>query len=936
MSKLRVGLLLDNLLLPAWVETMLGLVRQGQAAEIVVLIRPRVGLARGQNPYMVEMWKRLDDRLFGQGEKNAFAMIDGSRLLAGIPVLNVEIRTKQGRDSMSAADIEQIGSLGLDVLIKFGFGDLHTDILNLARCGVWSYLHADCLSRVPGKNAMEVLAGKNTVSTTLVMLSDDHNGDVVLQRSWSAADPISLARSLNPAYWKSASFVPRKLRELQQAGHDAFVARHGRSRERAEDGEVMPTNVDVLAKFPVLMANKLRAKLRMYSYWERWMLLYHTEKSGKSADDPSCYMPLVPPDDRFWADPFVVEHEGRHVVFIEEFEYANNTGYLSVIRFDENDRPLLPPVPILKKPYHLSYPHVFNDDGTWYMVPETGQNGTIQLYRATRFPDQWEFVMNLMEDVSAVDTTIWKHGGKYWMFTNITENKGGSCYDELFLYFSDSLLSRNWQPHPRNPIVSDVRRARPAGRIFERDGSWYRPSQDCSGSYGRAIVLQRIDHIDEFTYRETPVGRIDADWDENITCTHTFSRAGRLTCIDAMQVRHQGRPADTGPASPTAAHAKGSAAGSTARMKLVLAITKAEFGGAQEYLRILMSSMPEYDIELISGDTGYLTEVAAKMGIRYHICRSLVHPIRPSQDIKAIFQIYRLLRRIKPDLVHANSSKAGIVARTAALLAGIPSVFTAHGWAFTEGAGGRKAVLYKAAERLASAMTKRIICVSRYDENLALRFRVADDARLTTVHNGIPDIPGCRAAHANTVPRIVMVARFTAQKDYETLLHAIRDLSMYDFRLQCVGDGPLLDQSRNLARILGISDKVEFLGARSDVPEILKEADIFALSTNWEGLPISVLEGMRAGLPIVATRVGGIAEAVAHGATGMLVRPRDRAQLADALRALLADPGLRRRMGQQGRERFLDMFTSERMVAGTSDVYKSVLSQRRGALLLHD
>ncbi|RZI40226.1 glycosyltransferase family 1 protein [Herbaspirillum sp. HC18] len=371
-------------------------------------------------------------------------------------------------------------------------------------------------------------------------------------------------------------------------------------------------------------------------------------------------------------------------------------------------------------------------------------------------------------------------------------------------------------------------------------------------------------------------------------------------------------------------------------MKLAYVITKSEFGGAQEYLRILMSSMREHEIVLITGDTGYLTDAAEKMGIAYRVCKDLVHPIRPWQDLKATIGMIRLLRELKPDLVHANSSKAGIVARAAALLAGVPSVFTAHGWAFTEGAGGRKAALYKAVERAAAVITRRIICVSSYDENLALRNRVGDGGQLMTVHNGIPDIPGCCSSHTNLVPRIVMVARFSIPKDYETLLRAASLLGQADFRLQCVGDGPLLAESRRLADRLGVAGKVEFLGAMGNVPDILKSADIFALISDWEGLPISVLEGMRAGLPVVATRVGGVPEAVDDGLTGLLVQPRDARELAGALARLVGDPALRKRMGLLGRKRYLDQFTSDRMVTRTAGVYESIFARRKGALLIHD
>lgn len=371
-------------------------------------------------------------------------------------------------------------------------------------------------------------------------------------------------------------------------------------------------------------------------------------------------------------------------------------------------------------------------------------------------------------------------------------------------------------------------------------------------------------------------------------------------------------------------------------MKVAYVITKSEFGGAQEYLRILMSSVRQYDRVLITGDTGYLTETAEKLDVRYQICKGLIHPVRPWQDLKAMLNMYRLLREEKPDLVHANSSKAGVIARFAALFAGVPAVFTAHGWAFTEGADQRSARLYKWIERVSSFITRQIICVSDYDAALAMRYEVVEGAQLMTVHNGIPDLPNCVSAHDNPVPRIVMVARFAAPKDYQTLLHAAAMLRDLDFRLQCVGDGPLLGQCKALSSALGLDDRIEFTGSSNKVADILQGADIFALISRWEGFPISILEGMRAALPVVATRVGGVPEAVIDEETGILVAPNSHIELANALRRMIVDASLRKRMGRAGRERYLSQFTSERMVGKTVHVYETIFARRRSALLVQD
>jgi hypothetical protein len=185
--------------------------------------------------------------------------------------------------------------------------------------------------------------------------------------------------------------------------------------------------------------------------------------------------------------------------------------------------------------YHLSYPFVFQNGGEWYMLPETSENRTVELWRATEFPWRWELDKVLLRDVVAVDPTLLEHDGRLWLFLNLNET--GASHEELFLFHADSLHDE-WRPHPMNPVVSDLRRARPAGGFFVEAGQLYRPAQDCSADYGSAIWLHRVDVLDEHEYRETPVRRIDASWHPGATSTHTISRAGGFDAIDAkMWVR---------------------------------------------------------------------------------------------------------------------------------------------------------------------------------------------------------------------------------------------------------------------------------------------------------------------------------------------------------------------------------------------------------------
>jgi len=167
------------------------------------------------------------------------------------------------------------------------------------------------------------------------------------------------------------------------------------------------------------------------------------------------------------------------------------------------------------------------------MIPETAQNRTIEIYRCARFPDQWEFHKTLVKDVRAVDATLVEHSALWWMFVNLA-GEGGSTWDELHLFYSDDPLSDRWTPHPLNPVVSDVRSARPAGRLFRRDGLLLRPSQDSSIRYGYALNLNRITKLTRNEYQEELLERLEPPKNGNILAVHTFNFWNELTVIDVL------------------------------------------------------------------------------------------------------------------------------------------------------------------------------------------------------------------------------------------------------------------------------------------------------------------------------------------------------------------------------------------------------------------
>ena len=368
-------------------------------------------------------------------------------------------------------------------------------------------------------------------------------------------------------------------------------------------------------------------------------------------------------------------------------------------------------------------------------------------------------------------------------------------------------------------------------------------------------------------------------------------------------------------------------------MKIAYLITRADpIGGAQIHVRDLALAARDHghNPSLITSGRGPLVDGFRQAGIPVVLLRHLTAPIRPWQDVQALGEIRRALTEVQPELVAAQSSKAGLLGRLVARSLRIPVVFTVHGWAFTPGVPGSRAAVYRRLERMAGPLASRLITVSEFDRRLALEASIAAPDRIVTVHNGMPDVaPALRADPAGSPPRIVMVARFEPQKDHATLVQALGGLRDLAWSLDLIGEGPGMAAMQALARQLGIAERIRFLGQRMDVHRLLADAQLAVLITNGEGLPLSILEAMRAGLPVVASDVGGIAETIRDGQTGYLVGRGEVETVRERLGRLLGDPELRKSFGAAGRALYERQFTLEHCVSRTLAVYESVFASGR-------
>lgn len=238
--------------------------------------------------------------------------------------------------------------------------------------------------------------------------------------------------------------------------------------------------------------------------------------------------------DRFYADPIALAQGDVHAVFMEEYPYSLGRGVIACAVLGA-DGTLGAPREILRKPYHLSYPFVFRDGDTVYMIPESSGNGTVDLYRCTAFPFEWTHQCTLLSDSRLTDATVHFDGTRWWMFGTLGE-QGAYAWDERHLYMADSIAGP-WTPHPQNPVKCDSRSARPAGPLFRRGDQLLRPTQDCSESYGGAVNLCAIDCLSPTEFGEHVVGRLAPELFPGTNGLHTLASTDALEVVDVRPRR---------------------------------------------------------------------------------------------------------------------------------------------------------------------------------------------------------------------------------------------------------------------------------------------------------------------------------------------------------------------------------------------------------------
>ena len=491
-ASLRVGIIIDSYVQPRWVRRCLEKALKTNMAtlERVFLVSSK----QESSSLLYKLYNRIDESLFAA---DALELVSIEDLVKSVP-------TEQGSEQQ------------LDVLVNFGPPELNSKFAGAARHGVWFYSFGDA----PG---FDEVIRQIPVTVSSLKAFNDNQEHLLYQSVSPTLSRFSVRLNNNTCYWKSAAFVARALDDLY----------HQRNLDQAVNVDVSnakaPGNAAMSNMFLKLSGRAAARAFEKLSSFEQWVLAYRFK--------PGEWQYLIPPPDRFWADPFPLKVNDKYYIFFEDYVNAAGRAHISVVEVDQNGI-VSGPTEVLKLDCHLSYPFVFEYQGDYFMIPETGSRNVVELYRAVSFPFEWRSEKVLLEANSPLDATVIEVEGTWWMFVNIQEEGVAVNWDELHLYYSESLFGP-WQPHARNPIVSDVRSARPAGRLFRSNNVLYRPGQDSSLRYGYATTINKVTQLSAMAYNETEVLKILPDWDKDIIGVHTVNWDDDLVVIDCLWKRRR-------------------------------------------------------------------------------------------------------------------------------------------------------------------------------------------------------------------------------------------------------------------------------------------------------------------------------------------------------------------------------------------------------------
>jgi hypothetical protein len=536
-DELRFGVICDGAGLRQWEARCVNeMVNSGAAAlELIVHIaRPPSGNSHGSG-----RGERASSRLLRAVRKHlsrcdAFRPTPAREIFPRTPRLTIEDAGIYPSGSVFPSDhIDKIGRLGLHFILGFTGADIPADIPGVAQFGIWIFPH-DRLERCTGTSPFltELARGENTVGVQMQALTADPDTVLLLREGRFKLCKHSYRETINSIYFQCAKWPAWVCKNLSNGGPDFFPSIH-KSTEAVPappSGEAL-TWQDAVRALGWAISHKYHSLFR-HAQWNIGIIPAPISGILEGGRIPKVnYLEITEGRSRFRADPFGLGHDGELTVLYEDFDYRTNKGTIQCGRLMEGNR-LSDVRQVFDMPFHMSYPYIFTSQGEIYCVPESGRDRRAGLYRAVQFPEVWEKVCDLVENMAATDATVFFYGERWWV----------ACTDRdhdpdlnLFLWYADR-LEGPWFPHAVNPVKTDVRSARPAGTPFLYQGKLYRPAQDCSVRYGGRTLVNLVHALTPTEFREEPVAVVEPPANGSFSeGLHTLCSVGDITIVDGYR-----------------------------------------------------------------------------------------------------------------------------------------------------------------------------------------------------------------------------------------------------------------------------------------------------------------------------------------------------------------------------------------------------------------
>lgn len=532
---LRIGLLLDSTNVSSWVhESIISLQKMPEVELVVAIVNQSSGLSK--NSYKTFLYRTLRnvDRKLMRLSGDPFSKKKLN--LQQIPVIKVLPEQTAFSDRFPSEAIDQIKPFHIDIFLRFGFRILRGEILSVARYGIISLHHGDTKNYRGGPPAFwEVVNNYPVTKVTVQQLTEELDGGKILSEATLRTDKNSFYRNQAKIYHAGREALLNVIHSMSKNPVAYFQQTNVSGKYCYTDPLYKnPGNTKSFSIFCNWMWQNFSRKIISFFYTSQWQLIW--SKTPAMPASFHRFKKLLPPADRIWADPFLIQKD-KYFIFFEEKLNKQQNAHISLIEISADFKTISKPVIVLKESFHLSYPFVFEYQNDFYMLPESASANELFLYKASSFPTQWTKQKSLLTGKRIYDATLHQHEGVWYLFCNEKSDDRLSSDAYLHIYFSKDILHEPLVPHPMNPVYRDVTCARPAGKIFSFDNKLIRPSQISAPGYGAGIQLNEIIHLSTTNFEEKPIEQLIPNWDKNLMGMHTINQDGGLTIADIQTKR---------------------------------------------------------------------------------------------------------------------------------------------------------------------------------------------------------------------------------------------------------------------------------------------------------------------------------------------------------------------------------------------------------------